>query len=257
MSNDVLLETLGLTLKRRGTFILQDVNLVVFKRETHILLGPNGSGKSSLAYTLMGCAGYEPDGGVVIFNGEDITNASIEERARRGLTLAWQEPARFEGIAVADYLTLSRPEASHDEVVEALNAVSLSPAAYMHRTVSKELSGGERKRIELAAVYLMHPHLVILDEPDSGIDVHGVRWVKQLIHRMTREGMAVLLITHRDDMGDVADRASLMCQGGLIQTGDPERVCSGFKRRCIPHVSRMGDQPWPAEAVGQYGDEQR
>lgn len=252
MGDNVLLQAEGITLKRRDRQILRDVDLKVHERESHILLGPNGSGKSSLAYTLMGCAGYEPDGGILLFGGEDITHASIDQRARRGLTLAWQEPARFEGITVADYLRLCRKKMPMGEIEEALAAVSLAPAAYLHRGVSGKLSGGERKRIELAAVFLMRPRLVILDEPDSGIDIHGMEWVKTLIRRMREAGSAVLLITHRDDMGEVAGRASLLCQGMLVQTGEPDRVCAGFKRRCVPHVSAVGNQPWPEEEAAAH-----
>jgi Fe-S cluster assembly ATPase SufC len=101
-----ILQVENLSLRRDGRDILRRVNLTVRAGEVHALLGLNGSGKSSLAYTLMGCAGYTPDAGRIVFDGRDVTALSISERARLGITLAWQEPARFEGLPVAQYVQL-------------------------------------------------------------------------------------------------------------------------------------------------------
>jgi len=130
--------------------------------------------------------------------------------------------------------------------------VALSPAAYLGRPVNHALSGGERKRIELAAVYAMRPRLAVLDEPDSGIDVLSLDDIVTLIRRMADEGASVLLITHRDEMADVADVASLMCGGAIIETGTPAKVREYFARRCRPHGDLLGYQPWGAEAGGTY-----
>lgn len=229
---------------RPGAEVLRGVNLTVYPAEVHVLLGLNGSGKSSLAYTLMGCAGYRPAQGRILFDGEDITDLSISERARRGITLAWQEPARFEGLRTGDYIALGMKEPTLDRVEEALQAVALAPAAYMGRPIDPTLSGGERKRIELAAVHAMRPRLAILDEPDSGIDVLGVEEITGLIRRMAAEGTAFLLITHRDEMADAADRASLMCGGTVVKTGNPDEVQAYFAQRCRPHQETRGAQPW-------------
>ena len=230
----VILSVQDLWLEREDKAILRGVNLAVQEGTVHCLLGRNGSGKSTLAYTLIGSAGYRPTRGRIIFDGRDITGLSITERARLGLTLAWQEPARFEGIKVGDYIALGMKEPSQERIEEALQAVALSPAEYLHRTVNENLSGGERKRIELAAVYAMRPRLAILDEPDSGIDVLSLEDIARLIHRMAREGITVLLITHRDEMVPVADVASLMCEGEIIRTGDPRTVREHYARRCLP-----------------------
>jgi Fe-S cluster assembly ATP-binding protein len=130
--------------------------------------------------------------------------------------------------------------------------VALSPAAYLGRLVNQALSGGERKRIELAAVYAMQPRLAILDEPDSGIDVLGVEEVAALIRRMAKEGIAVLLITHRDETAAAADKASLMCGGTIIRSGDPTDVRKYFASHCRPHAEMLGAQPWGQEAGGTY-----
>lgn len=175
----------ALHLERGGREILRRVSLEVAPGQVYGLLGLNGSGKSTLAYTLMGCAGYSPSAGRVLFQGQDITRLSITERARLGLTLAWQEPARFEGLEVRDYLSMGIKAPSPGPIEEALTAVALVPSVYLRRPVDEALSGGERKRIELAAVYAMQPRLAILDEPDSGIDVLSLDDIAHLIRRMT------------------------------------------------------------------------
>jgi len=252
MENDVLLTMEDVWVPRPGAEVLRGVNLTVRRGEVHTLLGLNGSGKTSLALTLMGADGYTPERGRILFDGQDITGLSVTERARLGLTLAWQEPARFEGLLTADYLALGMKEPSRERVEEALAAVALSPAAYLGRPVDVALSGGERKRIELAAVYAMQPRLAVLDEPDSGIDVLGIEEIASLLRRMSEQGTSVLLITHRDEMAEVADAASLMCGGAVVSTGTPAEVREYFAERCRPHGDLLGSQPWGKEAGGTY-----
>ena len=232
--NSYILQVEGLHLERGGQEILRGVDLAVAPGQVYGLLGRNGSGKSSLAYTLMGCAGYTPSRGRILFNGQEITTLPITDRARLGLTLAWQDPARFEGLKVADYLRLGMKDPSREQMEEALAAVALSPSAYLGRTVNDALSGGERKRIELAAVYAMQPKLAILDEPDSGIDVLSLDDIAGLIRRLAERGTAVLLITHRDEMVPVADVAALMCEGEVVRVGEPAEVRHHYARRCRP-----------------------
>jgi len=252
MQDDVLLQVKDVWLQRPGAEVLRGVDLTVGRGEVHALLGLNGSGKTSLALTLMGATGYRPERGRILFDGQDITNLSVTERARLGLTLAWQEPARFEGLPTADYLALGMEKPTRERIEEALAAVALSPAAYLSRTVNSALSGGERKRIELAAVYAMQPRLAILDEPDSGVDVLCIGDIRVLIRRMASEGASVLLITHRDEMAEVADKASLICGGAVVNTGTPAEVREYFAQRCRPHGDRLGSQPWGVEAGGTY-----
>lgn len=251
--SEELLRVEDVTLTREGRTVLRNVNLTIRQGEIHALLGLNGSGKSSLAYAIMGCSGYTPDAGRITFDGQGITGLPIDERARLGLTLAWQEPARFEGLRTLDYLALGMAEPDRDRLEAALEAVVLAPAGYARRPVDKTLSGGERKRIELAAVYAMRPRLAILDEPDSGIDVLSMDDISRLVQRMADEGTTVLLITHRDKMAGVADRASLMCAGAIVATGAPAEVREYFGSRCRPHSDLLGPQPWPAPAGNGRG----
>ncbi len=252
MENNVLLRVEDVWVERPDAEVLRGVNLSVRRGEVHTLLGLNGSGKTSLALTLMGADGYHPERGRILFDGQDITDLSVTERARLGLTLAWQEPARFEGLPVADYLALGMREPTRERIEKALEAVALSPTAYMSRVVDAALSGGERKRIELAAVYAMQPRLAILDEPDSGIDVLGVEEITSLLRRIADEGTAVLMITHREEMANMADTASLMCGGAVVSTGVPADVREYFAHHCRPHGDLLGSQPWGEEANGTY-----
>jgi Fe-S cluster assembly ATP-binding protein len=252
MTNDVLLQVDNVWVERPGAEVLRGVNLAVRRGEVHALLGLNGSGKTSLALALMGASGYRSERGRILFDGRDVTALGVTERARLGLTLAWQEPARFEGLPVADYLALGMKEPERVRIEEALEAVALAPMAYMRRMVDATLSGGERKRIELAAVYAMQPRLAVLDEPDSGIDVLCLEDIMVLVRRMAGEGISVLMITHRDEMAGVADTASLMCAGAVVSTGTPAEVREYFAQRCRPHEDRLGSQPWSDEANGTY-----
>jgi Fe-S cluster assembly ATP-binding protein len=247
-----LLEVEDLSVQRPGAEVLRRVSLTVGRGEVHALLGLNGSGKTSLALALMGIEGYEAEEGRIILDGRDITSCSVTERARLGLTLAWQTPALFEGLTVADYLALGMDEPSRERIEGALAAVALAPGAYMGRTVNSALSGGERKRIELAAVYAVRPRLAILDEPDSGVDVLCLDDIIGLIGQMADEGTSVLLITHRDEMVTVADKASLMCAGAVVKSGSPDEVRDYFAARCRPHGNLLGNQPWGEEAGGRY-----
>ena len=143
------LQDAGLVLN--GKRILQNLNLETRHGEIHSILGANGTGKSTLASVVLGLSGYREITGKIIFNGEDITDFTVSERARRGITMAWQEPARFEGLSVAEYLSLGQRYAgdSVQSPRECLMKVGLTPESYLTRDVDSTLSGGERKRIEL------------------------------------------------------------------------------------------------------------
>jgi len=248
--NGVLLEAVGVQLERDGVEILHGVNLEIRAGDIHCLLGRNGSGKSTVAYTLMGSAGYSPSAGRVTFAGRDVTAASMTERARLGMTLAWQEPARFEGLSVRQYLRLGMREPSDALLNEALERVALEPALYLDRNVDDSLSGGERKRIELAAVYAMQPRLAILDEPDSGVDVLSIDDIVALCTLMRSKGITLLLITHRDEMIKMADRASLMCAGEIVITGGPDYVQRHYRDRCeVCDVAQEVEEPSDYERV--------
>lgn len=232
-NGEALLQVQDLHIAREGHEILRGVDLEIAPASVHVVLGLNGSGKSTLAYALMGAGGYTTLGGSIRFAGVDITAEPIDVRARLGMTLAWQEPARFEGLTVQQYLELGQATPDRKRLLAALEAVNLDPE-YLPRFVDEGLSGGERKRVELAAVYAMRPRLAILDEPDSGIDRFTLDDIARLMRRMAGEGTAVLLISHRDEVVQIADRASLICSGRIMQTGAPDAICDRYTHLCRP-----------------------
>jgi len=226
-----LLKVENLSLIRGERRILKGINLSISRGEIHALLGINGVGKSSLAYCLMGLSGYEPDEGKIYFEETDITNISLVRRAKLGITLSWQEPTRFEGLTVRDYLFLSSKD-KRNSLDEILSRVALKSRLYLKREMNQDLSGGERKRIELASVYAMQPKLAILDEPDSGIDMLSLQRIMDFILSLKERGASVLLVTHREEVIEVADAASLMCEGEIVKSGDPKLVRDYFKTHC-------------------------
>jgi len=232
----MLLEVQDINLTLDEQPILYKLNLKVAEGHIHSILGVNGVGKSTMAYLLMGLQGLRPDKGRILFDGEDITQASITERARRGMTLAWQAPASFEGLTVRHYLDLSgsraRQNGKDEKIAQSLSMVGLAPEQYLDRFVDERLSGGERRRIELASVVNMQPRLAILDEPDSGIDFLSLEEITNVIRYMSLQGSAVLLITHREEMALMANQASLMCAGQVIASGDPHTVAQYFRDHC-------------------------
>ncbi|MCX7794187.1 MAG: ABC transporter ATP-binding protein [Thermodesulfovibrionales bacterium] len=235
--SEKLLEINGLTYVANGKEIIKNLSLSINSSEVHSLLGANGSGKSTLAYLIMGCEGYRPSSGEIKFGGRIINDLPIHERARLGITLAWQEPARFEGICVADYISIGKKFSSHwaaHAPAYYLEMVGLEPSHYLDRMVDRTLSGGERKRIELASILSLNPKLAILDEPDSGIDMLSTRDIINVINAFRNNGSAVLLITHREEIALIADRASQICHGEIIMSGTPAEVAEYYKsRRCI------------------------
>ncbi|MFA6148508.1 MAG: ATP-binding cassette domain-containing protein [bacterium] len=236
-----VLDLVGVGLSIGGKPILHDLNLHVLPGEIHAILGMNGTGKSTLASVIMGLSGFAPTSGHLVFQGEDITSLSISGRAKRGITLAWQEPARFEGLTVKEYLELGQrgSPGGGPPPGECLVMVGLPPERYLQRTVDATLSGGERKRVELASVLSMGPRLSILDEPDSGIDALSLNRILDAVRILAKNGASVLLITHQNEIAVSADRASSLCGGTILRTGEPIAIGRFFRNHCLecPHGS--------------------
>jgi Fe-S cluster assembly ATP-binding protein len=207
-----LLEIRNLTCEIGNKRILDNINIPFDPQEVHALLGTNRTGKSTLAYKIIGCEGFIPKSGEILFEGRIINKLKIHERAKLGITMAWQEPVRFEGISVRDYLTIGNKEIDPFYYLE---LVDLHPEFYIDRMVDKTLSGGERKRIELISILSLNLKFAVIDA---------------FPNKMT----SVLLITHREEIARIADVASLLCGGRIVCSGDPERVTEYYKsRRCI------------------------
>jgi len=231
LSENALLVIRDLGFRTGSRWVLSQLDLSIEAGEVHALLGTNGTGKSTLAFLIMGCQGYRPEAGFISFDGKSIERLSITERARLGICMAWQEPVRFEGLSVGEYLMLNRQQG---DVSGALQMVGLEPGLYLERSVDRSLSGGERKRIELASLLTLQPRLAILDEPDSGIDMLSTQGIIDVIDEFRNRGTAVLLITHREEIALIADRASQICGGRIVCSGSPAEVTAYFQgRRCL------------------------
>ena len=227
-----MLQVENLQLRLNGRIIINDLNLHVNRGEIHGLLGENGTGKTTIAYLIMGVNSYQPTGGKIIFEGQDIANLSVSQRAQQGISLAWQEPARIEGLRVGDYLKLSGNNLDIEQTKRYLWMVGMEPAQYLDRDIDNTLSGGERKRIELASLLAMHPKLAILDEPDSGIDIISLPLILDGMVEMSKQGSSVLLITHNEKVTEIAHRVSVLCAGKIIKTGAPLETNLWFKEHC-------------------------
>lgn len=235
-----MLDVENLELKVNGTTIIDDLNLHLDEGEIHGILGENGTGKSTLAYLIMGVNGYKPTGGRMVFQDQDIVDLSVSQRARLGISLTWQEPARIEGLRVRDYLELSGKNPGIQRIKDYLNMVGMEPEKYLDRDIDNTLSGGERKRIELASVLAMQPKLAILDEPDSGIDIVSLPVILNSITEMNRQGASVLLISHSEHLVEISNRVSVMCAGRILQTGPSAEMSQWFKNNCraCGHINR-------------------
>ncbi len=179
----------------------------------------------------MGLEGYRPAQGRIFFRGQEITSLSVSRRAKLGITLGWQEPARFEGLKVGEYLDASA-RSLVDDPEEFLKMVGLKPA-YLNRAVDATLSGGERKRIELASIAAMRPALALLDEPDSGIDADSLGVIFQTIRWLAKKGTTVFFITHSSTVLRQADEAFLLCHGQLQSQNKTGGVYQFFHRHCL------------------------
>ncbi len=145
--------------------------------------------------------------------------------------MAWQEPVRFEGISVRDYIGLTRETGDPGHYLE---MAGLNAGLYLDRMVDRTLSGGERKRVELASVLALLPRLAILDEPDSGIDMLSTQDIINVVNAFREKGASVLLITHREEIALISDKASQLCKGRIVCSGEPGLVAEYYKsRKCL------------------------
>lgn len=224
------LEVKNLSVKKEGRDILKDVSVSVPEGKVVALTGPNGAGKSTLSSVVMGLSRFSDFSGKIIFMNELINNDSITQRAKKGISLAFQNPAEFEGISVEKYLSVSSNGVC---IRRALKMVGLNPDVYLSRMMDSKLSGGEKKRIELASVYAMAPKLVILDEPDSGVDIESVEFIFKMIDSLKEQGVTVLIVTHSLKILERCDYAFLLCDGVLIDQGNSEKISKYFLNKCL------------------------
>ncbi|MFO7976353.1 MAG: ABC transporter ATP-binding protein [Candidatus Hydrogenedentota bacterium] len=243
-----LLDVQQIVLQLDGKQVLGEISADFKPGKVYAIVGPNGAGKSTLANVIMGLPGYTDIQGDIVYQGKSLKGVPVDERARQGMTLAWQEPARFEGLSVHKFVTAgAKTSNGRDLAASVLEQVGLDPARYLNRAVDKTLSGGERKRIELASILATDPTLVLMDEPDSGIDVDALEQIFQAIHRLKEKGATVILITHSRTVLRQAEHAYLLCDGRVIEEGPVHRIGQYFENRCVrcDHTN----EPNPEDAV--------
>lgn len=229
-----IVEVKELSLALNGKKILDRVSVDFWEGYIHAVVGPNGAGKSTLAYTMMGLSGYRQHEGDILFQSESIKDLEIDKRAQKGMTLGWQEPARYEGLSVTKFIQAAAGGKNHGAVADALHKMGLDPKVYARRAVDKTLSGGERKKVEMASILALHPKFVMLDEPDSGIDVASLQHIFHALTFLKEEGATVVLITHSLSVLSQADHAFLLCGGCMVEKGSVEKIRPYFEGNCLP-----------------------
>jgi Fe-S cluster assembly ATP-binding protein len=198
-----MLEVKDLSVKVEGKTILKNVSFSLKSGVSHILFGPNGSGKTTLISTLIGLPGYEVTSGKILFMGEDITNKSVDERAKLGIVVSFQSPPEITGVKLGDVLKLCLGKSTNDDFSEEekrqIEAFRLTN--FLDRDLNVGFSGGERKRSEILQLIFLKPRLLLLDEPDSGVDVESLRLIATEIQNYTEAtGASSLIITHKGDV---------------------------------------------------------
>lgn len=215
-----------------GKEILKGVNLAVKKGEVHALMGPNGSGKSTLANALMGHPRYEVTGGRVLFKGEDILALSPDERARRGLFLAFQYPTAVPGVTMVNFLRSALKAVRGEEVPvrefrhllkETMNLLKMDES-FARRYVNDGFSGGEKKRAEVLQLGVLKPDMAVLDETDSGLDIDALRTVSEGVNALSGPNLGMLLITHYQRILNYIkpDFVHVLYGGRIVKSGGHE-----------------------------------
>ena len=220
----MILELKDIYFERDNKKILNNINLNIELGKFIAITGPNGSGKSTLAKIIMGIE--KPDKGQIIFDGKDITNMSINERANLGISFGFQQPVKFKGITVYDLLKIAaKKKITKKEACEALSKVGLCAKEYVDREVNGSLSGGELKRIEIATVALRQTKLTIFDEPEAGIDLWSFNNLIEIFEDM-RELIkgTTLIISHQEKILKIADEIILMKSGKIQKRGTSEEI---------------------------------
>jgi Fe-S cluster assembly ATP-binding protein len=232
VSDTPLLKIENLHASADGEPILKGVDLVVDRGEIHALMGPNGSGKSTLANVLLGHPDYEVTEGRIFFEGEDVTGAAPDDRARRGMFLAFQYPEEIPGVSVTQFLRQALTNRTGIDytvlelrlkVMEAMSALGME-SSFADRYLNEGFSGGERKRNEVLQMAVLEPTLAIMDETDSGLDIDALRTVAEGVNRLLSEDRGFLIITHYQRLLDYVTphHVHVFMDGRVLVSGGPE-----------------------------------
>lgn len=214
--------------------ILKGINLTINKGEIHVVMGTNGAGKSTLANVIMGNPAYEVTEGSIVFDGENITEEAVNDRAKKGIFMSFQHPISVPGITVENFIRTAKNTITGENVRALVFKKELKvkmeelsfDTSYANRYVNEGFSGGERKKNEILQMSILNPKLAILDETDSGLDVDAVRIVSEGVNRFHNEENAVLIITHHNQILQKLNPnyVHILIDGRIVKTGGPELV---------------------------------
>jgi Fe-S cluster assembly ATP-binding protein len=232
MSNNNLLSINNLYFSTEGKEIIKGLSLNIKEGEVHALMGKNGSGKTTLSNILMGNPNYKITRGTVQFDGEDILPLRPDERAKKGIFLAFQNPVTVPGVSVANFLRNSFQAVRGNEsgkpnfrkiAREKLKELNV-PESFMNRYLNEDFSGGEKKRLEVLQMALLNPRFMILDETDSGLDIDALKSISEGIAKMLSKSRAILLITHYQRMLEYIkpDYVHILADGKIAKSGGYE-----------------------------------
>ena len=227
-----MLEVKNICFTRDNKKILDDVSLKIETDKFVAITGPNGSGKSTLAKIIMGIE--KPDSGKIILDGVDVTDKTIDERAKLGIGFAFQQPVKFKGITVFDLIKLSADkDINKGDACNILSKVGLCAREYIDREVNSSLSGGELKRIEIATIAVRSSKLTIFDEPEAGIDLWSFNNLIQVFVEMRKAVKgATLVISHQEKILNIADEIILMNDGKIQEIGQDKSILKLDKTCC-------------------------
>ncbi len=229
-----LLEIVDLSASIGGKQVLKDFNLRIGSGETHALFGPNGTGKTTLLNVIAGIPRYTVDGGRIVFKGKDITNMSMDDRARLGIGMAFQRPPAIRGLKLKDLIKIINPGADAAAILKMMDF-----AAFGDRDVNRGFSGGEVKRSEMVQLLAQQPDFVMLDEPDSGVDLENIKLIGEAINVLTQKDLrpsirtkSGIIITHFGHILEYmkADRAHVMLNGNIVCSGNPNEILEQIKK---------------------------
>ncbi len=219
-----MLELKDICFSRDNKNILKNINLNIDNNKMIVITGPNGSGKSTLAKIIMGIE--KPDSGKILFEGKDITDLSITERARVGIGFAFQQPVRFKGLTVKDLIEISAGNSIKVcDACDVLADVGLCAQEYLNREVNSGLSGGELKRIEIAMLSAKKSKLTIFDEPEAGIDLWSFNNLISVFEKMHNDIKgSIVIISHQERILNIADEIILIANGNIEKHGPREEI---------------------------------
>lgn len=248
-----ILEVKDLKVKVENKVILDGISLILKGNESYIMFGPNGSGKTTFINAIMGIPPYEIVSRKIVFMGEDITGKGVDERSKLGISAGFQNPPEITGVKVSDLLKLCLGKDSRDEFSEEeknlIEAFKLTE--FLDRDINVGFSGGERKRAEVLQMIFLKPKLLLLDEPDSGVDVESLKLVASEIQRYVENtGSLALIITHKGDILEyIKSKYACVLLGGKIHCfKNPKRIYETIKRSgyeaCVTCQERVTEGWW-------------